>query len=102
MFQSHNGAIAACLEFGKNERMMAVSIPQWCDCCYCCYVLAMCWLCVFQSHNGAIAAVGNHSGTPMMLKFQSHNGAIAARHSFSASLMLARFQSHNGAIAAFP
>ena len=32
-FQSHNGAIAACLGECCECSESAVSIPQWCDCC---------------------------------------------------------------------
>ena len=33
MFQSHNGAIAACLKEFQPATVPMVSIPQWCDCC---------------------------------------------------------------------
>ena len=32
-FQSHNGAIAAFLQFHFLQPFAVVSIPQWCDCC---------------------------------------------------------------------
>jgi len=33
MFQSHNGAIAAAYQIVPSEKLIKVSIPQWCDCC---------------------------------------------------------------------
>ena len=33
VFQSHNGAIAACPKWNTDQRPCLVSIPQWCDCC---------------------------------------------------------------------
>ena len=56
-FQSHNGAIAACLGRKRQETEENVSIPQWCDCC----LLRVSYLTIsvsmgFQYHNGAIAA----------------------------------------------
>jgi len=34
VFQSHNGAIAACWRYHhRKPRRCCLSIPQWCDCC---------------------------------------------------------------------
>jgi len=55
MFQSHNGAIAAPAHLHELAEILAVSIPQWCDCCNANNGLH--WKNIsFQSHNGAIAA----------------------------------------------
>ena len=121
MFQSHNGAIAAC-RTSLIPSLMTVSIPQWCDCCrkrhcrtvprrncfnptmvrllpFCCFSLLLLSL-QFQSHNGAIAAQKRkYHGEPTH-QFQSHNGAIAAQKGLRTRQDKTLFQSHNGAIAA--
>ena len=40
VFQSHNGAIAAHLPDRQTETPSFLSIPQWCDCCVPCPLIA--------------------------------------------------------------
>ena len=85
-FQSHNGAIAACLEMlfvealaGFNPTMVRLLLDLW--------DLLSQYEPEFQSHNGAIAARSGCGFTPTMSWFQSHNGAIAATMNASSPKM---------------
>ena len=75
--QSHNGAIAAGSIGVMTAGVIAVSIPQWCDCCPG-EAKQRVPVDTFQSHNGAIAAEISTDGSILGYMFQSHNGAIAA------------------------
>ena len=122
LFQSHNGAIAAPEAPRSETLQVAVSIPQWCDCCTerfvdwviqstvsipqwcdCCIPTVSLSTTFCSGFNPTMVRLlqANH-GTigKISIKFQSHNGAIAAIPAFLNTVTLFLFQSHNGAIAA--
>ena len=121
-FQSHNGAIAATLPAAERWRALAVSIPQWCDCCpsgtttgstassrfnptMVRLLLTVAVLTVLQRICFNPTMVRLLHGCCVVrrqpkLRFQSHNGAIAARTAQNRACWNCKFQSHNGAIAA--
>ena len=121
-FQSHNGAIAASRHYLTLMIPLAVSIPQWCDCCFQQSPYRPWMRDSFNPTMVRLLPFGKLVWLRSDLRFQSHNGAIAAGHAKQhrqAQITVSipqwcdccwqtnakrtfnfLFQSHNGAIAA--
>ena len=100
MFQSHNGAIAACNRETSRACADRISIPQWCDCCFTAVyrvngteIVSIPQWCDCCPCLKKVMRLENYRFNPTMVRllprhvnlwqqlghaFQSHNGAIAA------------------------